>query len=183
MDEKKFEKPNKSLPVLKPQPIQVYPHSIIHSNLFSNDSIIPDTITNEEKEVIKSQNIGFYQQYVPLVERNKMLKNELKEVIKQKIEYKKKINKLLASHSVESKKNKNLEKKESNETKGNDNIISNLTKSELKNIHAYTSKKRKRRKKSQINLKFKCSYEGCNKIYSTEGSLKQHIKSKHDIEK
>jgi len=40
-------------------------------------------------------------------------------------------------------------------------------------------KKRKRRKASTIDRKYKCPYPECPRAYGTEGALKYHFKSKH----
>ena len=40
-------------------------------------------------------------------------------------------------------------------------------------------KKRIRRKAKQVDRCYKCKAEDCAKVYGTEGSLKQHIKIKH----
>ena len=147
-----------------------YNSSLLPNNCFTEKEIIiptvPDVISNEQKEAIISTNKLYFYRYEKKYVQNNLLKLRLKELLNKKKEYKNILNNLLL------KQNKN----------GNTNLNENSQiKKDLDNIqnNFYISRKRKRRKKSQITYKYKCNYLNCNKKYSTEGCLNQHMKLKH----
>ena len=131
--------------------------SISSNNYYSEEIVIPDNISNKEKEEIISKNKLYFLEYTKLLNDNNLLKLKLQELILKKTKYKKYLNK------YESKENNN----------GN-----TILKNDLNNI--YINNKKIRRKKSQIIYRYKCNFKNCNKKYSTEGCLNQHIKLKHN---
>ena len=143
--------------------------SLLMNNCFTEKEIIipkiPDIITDKYKEAIISTNKLYFYRFEKKIVENNLLKLRLKELINKKKEYRNYLNNLL------SKQNKN----------GNTNLNKAQFNNDLTNIpnNFYISRKRKRRKKSQIICKYKCSYTNCNKKYSTEGCLNQHMKLKH----
>ena len=47
----------------------------------------------------------------------------------------------------------------------------------------YVNRKRHRRNKNEIIREFTCEHPGCLKSYGSEGSLNQHIKRKHHLQR
>ena len=123
---------------------------------FSEEPITPDFLSDTKKKEIISNNKFYFIEYSKLYDENNLLKLKLHELILKKSEYKKRINRL------ESKENRN-------ENSFYINISNNI----------YINNKRKRRKRSQITYRHKCNFKNCNKKYSTESCLNQHIKLKH----
>ena len=137
------------------------------NNFLIEEDNIPQNLSDKDIEELKEINKFFFKEYSKLVENNNLLKFKLQELILKKNQFQKLLNKL--EH-----KNKNDDdRKEINDN----NIINNDLINFPNNI--YINRKRKRRKKSQITYKYKCNFKDCNKIYSTEGALNQHIKFKH----
>ena len=134
-------------------------YSISSNNCFSDDAI-PGNISEKEKAEINSKNKLYFYQYSKLFDENILLKLKLQELICKRDEYKKVINKLEIKD--------NINKEEFYEG-GFNNIPNNL----------YINNRRKRRKRCQINYKYECNFKNCNKKYSAEGCLNQHIKLKH----
>ena len=132
--------------------------SISSNNYYSEEIIIPDNISYKEKEEIISQNKLYFLEYSKLLNDNNLLKLKLQELMIKKNKYKKCLN--------------NHESKENNNP---------FLKNELSNI--FINNKRRRRKKCQIIYKYKCKFNNCNKKYSTEGCLNQHMKLKHNNKK
>ena len=130
--------------------------SLSLNNGFSEEPITPDYISDKKKKEIISNNKFYFIEYSKLYDENNLLKLKLQELILKKSEYKKRINRL------ESKENRN-------ENSFYINISNNI----------YVNNKRKRRKRSQITYRYKCNFKNCNKKYSTESCLNQHIKLKH----
>ena len=135
-------------------------NSSISSNNCLSDETILGNISEKEKSEINSKNKLFFYQYSKLFDENILLKLKLQELICKRNEYKKAINKLELKE--------NINKEEIFEG-GLNNITNNI----------YINNRRKRRKRCQIIYKYKCNYKNCNKKYSTEGCLNQHIKLKH----
>ena len=139
----------------------------------SDDIIIPDTISNKDKEALKEKNKQYFIEFKKLKEKNNLLKLKLQELIQKKIKYKKCLNKLEQNKNDnslenEEKKNKIFEK--------NKSIIDELINV---NNNLYINRKRRRKKKNQLEFKYKCNYKGCDRKYATQGSLNQHMKLKH----
>ena len=139
----------------------------------SEDIIIPDTISNKDKEALKEKNKAYFIEFKKLKEKNNLLKFKLQELIQKKIKYKKCLNKLEqnkndTSLENEEKKNKIFEK--------NKSIIDELINV---NNNLYINRKRRRKKKNQLEFKYKCHYKDCDRKYATQGSLNQHVKLKH----
>ena len=93
----------------------------------SEDIIIPDTISNKDKEALKEKNKAYFIEFKKLKEKNKSIIDELI------------------------------------------NVNNNL----------YINRKRRRKKKNQLEFKYKCHYKDCDRKYATQGSLNQHVKLKH----
>jgi hypothetical protein len=137
------------------------------NNFLIDEDNIPQNLSDKDIEELKERNKFFFKEYSKLVENNNLLKFKLQELILKKNQFQKLLNKL--EH-----KNKNDDDREGI---NDNNIINNDLINFPNNI--YINRKRKRRKKSQITYKYKCNFKDCNKIYSTEGALNQHIKFKH----
>jgi len=137
------------------------------NNFLIEEDNIPQNLSDKDIEELKERNKFFFKEYSKLVENNNLLKFKLQELILKKNQFQKLLNKL--EH-----KNKNDDDREGI---NDNNIINNDLINFPNNI--YINRKRKRRKKSQITYKYKCNFKDCNKIYSTEGALNQHIKFKH----
>ena len=137
------------------------------NNFLIEEDNIPQNLSDKDIEELKERNKFFFKEYSKLVENNNLLKFKLQELILKKNQFQKLLNKL--EH-----KNKNDDDREGI----NDNNIINNDLINFPN-NLYINRKRKRRKKSQITYKYKCNFKDCNKIYSTEGALNQHIKFKH----
>ena len=137
------------------------------NNFLIEEDNIPQNLSDKDIEELKERNKFFFKEYSKLVENNNLLKFKLQELILKKNQFQKLLNKL--EH-----KNKNDDDREGI---NDNNIINNDLINFPNNI--YINRKRKRRKKSQITYKYKCYFKDCNKIYSTEGALNQHIKFKH----
>ena len=137
------------------------------NNFLIDEDNIPQNLSDKDIEELKERNKFFFKEYSKLVENNNLLKFKLQELILKKNQFQKLLNKL--EH-----KNKNDDDREGI---NDNNIINNDLINFPNNI--YINRKRKRRKKSQITYKYKCNFKDCNKIYSTEGALNQHIKYKH----
>ena len=142
--------------------------SISLNNHLIEDNItfsrIPDNISDKQKQEIISSNKFYFLGYAKLLDDNNLLKIRLQELINKKNEYKKNLNNLIL--------------KENKKANTNNNIHFRKELVDIPN-NIYISRKRKRRKKSQITYKYKCNFKDCNKKYSSENCLNQHIKLKH----
>lgn len=129
-----------------------------------------------EKSYILKKNKSFFCEFQKLYKKNILLKNKLNELLNEK----KNLNHLIIKleQKINSSKNKNNE----NNINNVNNNIQNSNKS-LNIIESYRKKKRNRRKKSEINSIYNCSFNNCNKSYPTKGSLNMHIKLKHQNRK
>ncbi len=139
--------------------------SIWWNNHLIEDNItyskIPDNLSDKQKQEIISSNKFYFLGYVRLLDDNNLLKIRLQELINKKNEYKKNLNNLIL--------------KENKKTNTNNNILFKKDLVDIRN-NIYISRKRKRRKKNQIIYKYKCNFKDCNKKYSSENCLNQHIK-------
>ena len=152
--------------------------TIIHVPAIKSQSKLIDNpkeleISEIDPHILLEQNYKFFLQFSKLHEANQMLKNELQNLIREKIQLKQYISKI----EVNSVLNNKQRKKDKAEIE---------VKSEVNDI--YTNRKvicnnntqRHRRNKNEIQREFVCGYPNCKKSYGSEGSLNQHIKIKHN---
>ncbi len=166
----KTENGNLPLEIVKPIFIKLNKNALEDFNNFFPDELnFPENLTEKDINVLKEKNKWFFIEYSKLAESNNLLKFKLQELVNKKNEFHKYLNK--------------LEHKEKNQNINNEEIFNNNStiSHDLINFqnNIYINRKRKRRKKSQIFYKYKCNFKDCNKKYSTEGALNQHIKFKH----
>ena len=130
--------------------------------------IISNNIVKNQIEYISNKNKYFFCEFEKLYKTNIILKSKLNDVLSEK----KRLNQLIIKleNQVKSPKKMNYEKS------GNDFMINN-------NIEPYRKKKRKRRKKTEIQNVYNCPFHKCKKSYPSKGSLNMHIKLKHQNEK
>ena len=135
------------------------------ANSFDKSSSL-DTVSKKEishpldkvdVNILLEQNYKYYLDYLKIEETNRLLKNELSSLLKEKNDLKQCIARL-------DRRNRKLYPDES--------------KKEINDL--YTNRKRHRRGKNEIKRMFKCGYPNCGKTYGSEGSLNQHIKIKHN---
>ena len=126
--------------------------------------VISNNIAKNQIEYINNKNKSFFFEFEKLYKTNIILKNKLNDVLSEK----KRLNQLIIKleNQVKSPKKMNYEKN------GNDFMINN-------NIEPYRKKKRKRRKKTEIENIYNCPFHKCKKSYPSKGSLNMHIKLKH----
>ena len=99
-----------------------------------------------------ADNTKYYNEYCNIHVANVILLEKIKETVEEKEDLLKKLKRL--QNSAEQ-------------------VLSTLS-------HKNTGKRRRiRRKKNEIVRAFKCPIEKCKKEYGTEGSLQQHLKTKH----
>ena len=137
-------------------------------NFFIDDANLPENISEEEIELLKERNKYLFFEYAKLVEKNNLLKVKLQELLAKKNEFHKYLLKLENKDKII---NVNT-----GENFDNNNLISREPFS-INNI--YINRKRKRRKRKDLVYNYICNFKDCNKKYSTEGALTQHIKFKH----
>ena len=113
-------------------------------------------LMNIDVNILLEQNYKYYLEFLKIEETNRILKNELGNLIDEKNKLKQYIARL-------ERKNRKLHPTKSK------NFVNDL----------YTNRKRHRRGKNEIKRSFMCIYPGCGKTYGSEGSLNQHIKIKH----
>ncbi len=130
--------------------------SISLNNGVSEESITPNYISDKEKKEILSNNKFYFFEYSKLYDENNLLKLKLQELLLKKCEFKRRINRM-----------------ESKENRNDNSFYINISN------NVYINNKRKRRKRNEINYKYKCNYKNCCRKYSTESCLNQHIKLKH----
>ena len=130
--------------------------------------VISNNIAKNQIEYINNKNKTFFFEFEKLYKTNIILKSKLNDVLSEK----KRLNQLIIKleNQVKSPKKMNYEKN------GNDFMINN-------NIEPYRKKKRKRRKKTEIENIYNCPFHKCKKSYPSKGSLNMHIKLKHQNEK
>lgn len=133
---------------------------------------IYDNVIGNEEEYFKQRNKTFFRNFSNLHHINLDLKYRLFNLINEKRNLKQIILKLEQQILKDTKKT---------EEKIDTNIINDNNKSTIvtKIIDNYIKRKRKRRKKSELVTLHYCNYPNCNKSYPSKGSLKMHIKLKH----
>jgi len=122
-------------------------------------------ITKKQKDFIIQNNKEFYEKFKEIYKQNTELKSKLSKLTEEK----KKLKNIIINLDKKLKKNNLSDSKKNNK----------INKENICKISPY--KKRHRRKKSEINNKFECSFPNCNKRYLTKCSLNMHIRLKHQI--
>ena len=162
--------------IIKPISIKLQKNNIFETinNYFPDNITLPETLSEEEIKALKEKNKEFFNKYSKIVEMNSLLKVKLQDLTTKKNE----LHKYMIQ--LEHRKEKNITDNENNMNIMN-NTNNTLINQDFINFQSniYINRKRKRRKKSQIICKYKCTYKDCNKKYATEGALNQHIKFKH----
>ena len=131
----------------------------------SKQSLTSNIITKKQKDFIITNNKEFYVKFKNEYNQNKELKNKYDELINEK----KKLKNTIINLDKQLKNNHLSDNQENNY---------NNTGKEF-NITPF--RKKIRRKKSELDCKYECSFPHCNKKYFSKCSLNKHIKIKHQI--
>ena len=130
-----------------------------------NQCFAKNIITKKQKDFIIQNNKEFYMKFKEIYKQNQELKSKLSQLIEEK----KKLKNIIINLDKKLKKSNLLNNKKNNK----------INKENICKISPY--KKRHRRKKSEINNNYECSFPNCNKKYLTKCSLNMHIRLKHQI--